>query len=96
MTNLRAMQLLMIERTCVRMGSGYDWSPKGYVKVTNGCNRDCANCALVQDAKELLEMYDIVIDRMIKEVKEDEKREQQELKDWQRECYYEPPRVLAI
>jgi hypothetical protein len=45
----------------------------GYVKTCDECDRDCANCELVQDSKELLEMYDYVIKMMIDEmIKEEE------------------------
>ena len=47
MTDLRMLELLKIERECVTRGEN--------------CNRDCANCDLVQDADELIEMYDKVI-----------------------------------
>ena len=43
----RALELLKIERECISRA--------------NTCNRDCANCELVQDDKELLEMYDLTI-----------------------------------
>ena len=43
----RIYELLNIERECVMRG--------------NTCNRNCINCDLVQDDKELIEMYDILI-----------------------------------
>ena len=43
----RVYELLNIERECVMRG--------------NTCNRDCINCGLAQDDKELIEMYDILI-----------------------------------
>ena len=94
MTNQRALELLMIERTCVRMGSGmdYDLLKRGYVKTSSECNRDCANCVLVQDSKELLEMYDFVISKMINETENEETAK--EWRDWQRNC--DPRQPLAI
>ena len=95
MTNRRAMELLMIERSCVRKGSGMILDPDiGYIKVDEDCNRDCANCPLVQDSRELLDMYDKVIAIMIRKVEEEDKVK--ELKDWQRECEKEPLKQLAI
>lgn len=47
MTNQRILELLKIERECVARG--------------NTCGRTCATCELVQDDKELLEMYDTLI-----------------------------------
>jgi len=44
----RIIELLECERQCILRNDG------------NSCNRDCANCDLVQDTKELLAMYDIV------------------------------------
>ncbi|MBR3584814.1 MAG: hypothetical protein IKO00_02210 [Oscillospiraceae bacterium] len=44
----RIIELLECERQCILRNDG------------NSCNRDCANCDLVQDSKELLAMYDIV------------------------------------
>lgn len=44
----RIIELLECERQCILRNSD------------NSCNRDCANCDLVQDTKELLAMYDIV------------------------------------
>lgn len=44
----RIIELLECERQCILRNSD------------NSCNRDCANCDLVQDSKELLAMYDIV------------------------------------
>lgn len=41
----RAIELLEIEREC----------------VMRDCNRDCANCDLVQDRDELVTMYNTVI-----------------------------------
>lgn len=43
----RIYELLNIERTCVMNG--------------NECDRNCKNCELVQDDKELILMYDILI-----------------------------------
>lgn len=47
MTIERSIELLKIERECV--------------KRANTCGRDCANCKLVQDDKELITMYNFVI-----------------------------------
>lgn len=44
----RAIELLEIEREC----------------VTRDCDRDCANCELVQDRDELVTMYNTVIAQM--------------------------------
>ena len=95
MTNRRALELLMIERSCVRKGSGMMLDPDiGYIKIDEDCNRDCANCPLVQDSRELLDMYDKVITMMLKKVEEEDKVK--ELKDWQVECKYGPLERLAI
>jgi len=56
MSNDRIVQLLRIERECVWRNS------------TNSCDRNCANCDLVQDDKELLEMYETVINKLETEV----------------------------
>lgn len=103
MTMRRAMELLMIERACVRKGSGMEWTwvPgddgysqwEGYRKVHEECNRDCANCVLVQDAAELLEMYDKVIQVMIEETEKEESKSE-EWRDWQRNC--DPQSDLVI
>ena len=47
MTIERSIELLKIERECV--------------KRANMCGRDCTNCKLVQDDKELISMYNFVI-----------------------------------
>lgn len=49
MTKDRALELLKIEHECV-------------LRNENGCDRDCANCDLVQETDELLEMYKFVIE----------------------------------
>ena len=50
MTNERILQLLKIERECIkRNGEGE-------------CDRDCANCDLVQIDSDLIEMYDNAIE----------------------------------
>lgn len=94
MTSQRALELLMIERTCVRMGSGmdYDLLKQGYVKAGPECDRDCANCVLVQDSEELLNMYDFVISKMINETENEETTT--EWRNWQRDC--DPRQPLAI
>ena len=48
MNTERIIELLSIEREC----------------VSRDCNRDCGACELVQDRKELLTMYDAVIERI--------------------------------
>lgn len=47
MTNERILQLIKIERECV--------------KRNGKCDRDCANCDLVQIDSDLIEMYDNAI-----------------------------------
>lgn len=47
MTVTRAVQLMKIERECI--------------KRAETCNRDCRNCGLVQPTADLLEAYDVVI-----------------------------------
>ena len=49
MTLDRAIELLKIERECVS-------------RNTNGCDRNCAACDLVQEDWELLEMYGRLIE----------------------------------
>ena len=49
MTHERMIELLEIERECMLRGA------------LNKCDRDCANCDIVQDDKELNEMYINVI-----------------------------------
>lgn len=49
MKKSRILELLEYERQCILRNSD------------NSCNRDCANCDLVQDSKELLTMYDQVM-----------------------------------
>lgn len=101
MTNQKAMELLMIERACVRRASGMDYVQvdfgdqwfEGYAKVTDECNRDCAHCELVQDSAKLLEMYDYVIKMMTEEICKEE-AEPKELRDWQRNC--DPHQMLVI
>lgn len=103
MTMRRAMELLMIERACVRKGSGMEWmwTPgedgysqwEGYRKVHEECDRDCANCELVQDAAELLEMYDKAIKVMIEETEKEESKSE-EWREWQRNC--DPQADLVI
>lgn len=50
MTRERMVELLKIEHECMLRGAH------------NECDRDCANCELVQDDGELHEMYTSVID----------------------------------
>lgn len=47
----RTLELLRIEHECVRRNG-------------DGCDRDCANCDLVQQDTELLDMYEGVIERL--------------------------------
>ena len=49
MTKERMIELLKIERECMRRGAH------------NECDRDCARCELVQDDRDLDEMYTGVI-----------------------------------
>lgn len=103
MTTRRAMELLCIERACVRRGSGMEWQMvidedftdrSGYVKTHEDCDRDCANCELVQDSKELLEMYDFVIGLMIEKTMKEEAKPTTEWKDWQRNCDPRKPMIF--
>lgn len=50
----RMVDLLKIERECVRRNSDGE------------CDRDCANCDIVQIDTDLLEMYDSVIEKLSK------------------------------
>ena len=50
MSLTRMIELLDVERECVTTAAH------------NGCDRNCANCILVQDDRELFEMYTKVID----------------------------------
>ena len=52
MEDKRILELLKIERECVRRNSDCE------------CDRNCVKCDLVQTDGELLEMYDILIGRM--------------------------------
>ena len=101
MTNQRAMELLMIERACVKRGSGMEgtWVTDDgrtmyvrYEKVNNECDRNCAVCPLVQDSTELLQMYDRVIHIMTNFTEEEDKHN--DWRDWQRNC--DPRQPLAI
>ena len=58
MTNIRAIELLKIERECVNRNN----------QDCILCDRQCDKCDLVQSAEELLEMYDFVIDAMEKQI----------------------------
>ena len=49
MEKSRIIELLKIERECVRRNS------------CNGCDRNCGMCDIVQTDTDLLEMYDSVI-----------------------------------
>ena len=96
MTNRRAMELLMIEMACVKAGSGmeYDLEKQDWTETGHVCNRDCANCVLVQDSRELLEMYSYVVCKMTEEINEEERLRHAELKDWQRNC--DPRQPMTI
>jgi len=48
MKDTRVIELLRIERECVRRGLS--------------CDRECGNCELTQDTDELLEMYGTAIE----------------------------------
>lgn len=50
MTKQRAIELLEIERECV--------------KRADNCDRNCASCSLVQETDEILEMYSYVISHL--------------------------------
>lgn len=96
MTNKRAMELLMIEMACVKWGSGmeYDLDKQDWIETGHVCDRDCANCVLVQDSKELLEMYSFMVCKMTEEVHEEETAGRQGIKDWQRNC--DPRQPMTI
>ena len=47
----RMLELLKIEQKCVKRNSGLDEDFEGK------CDRDCANCELVQKDEDLLDMY---------------------------------------
>ena len=49
MTINRAIELLKIEKECIRRNA-------------DGCDRNCADCDLVQEDRELLEMYGMLIE----------------------------------
>ena len=53
MTISRVIELLSIERECVLTAS------------SNGCDRNCGNCVLVQNDVELSEMYDTAINLLM-------------------------------
>lgn len=50
MTTERALQLMKIERQCVQRQS-----------IPFACDRECENCDIVQDDRELIAAYDCVI-----------------------------------
>ena len=93
MTKQRAMELLMIERACVKRGSGMEgtWEMTNdgvrvrYEQVSPECDRNCAVCPLVQDSAELLQMYDLAIKVMSDEILKEESKTE-EWRDWQRNC----------
>lgn len=55
MTPERVLELLKIERECIKRNKF-------------GCDRKCGECDLVQDTEELLEMYDTVIERLKEDI----------------------------
>lgn len=55
MDRIRAAQLMAIERQCVERA--------------DECDRDCANCDLVQDRAELLEAYELAHNALIESAK---------------------------
>lgn len=63
----RMLELLKIEQACVKRASGLDGN-------NEPCNRDCANCPLVQKTEDLLEMYEKAI-RLVSREAERIKRE---------------------
>lgn len=95
MTSRRAADLLAIEMACVMRASGMEkeLSTGRWVKVSEECDRNCAECPLVQRSEELLDMYELMLTKMIDET-EKEEAETKELKDWQRNC--DPWQPLVI
>ena len=57
------LRLLKIEQQCVKRASGLDDDFEGE------CDRDCANCLLVQKTEDLLDMYEKTIRLVEREVK---------------------------
>ena len=51
MTNYQIAKLMRAERACVMRNS-------------NGCDKDCLHCDLVQDDKELIQAYTEAIDKL--------------------------------
>lgn len=96
MTNRRAMELLMIEMACVKWGSGmeYDLNKQKWTETGHKCDRDCTNCVLVQDSKELLNMYSYVVAKIEEEIHEEERANNKELRKWQKEC--DPRQPMSI
>jgi len=98
----RMLELLKIEQTCVKRGSGLDENFKG------ACNRDCAHCDLVQKDEDLLDMYEKVIRLVGREVertkrekryKEQAKREREWHEEFQKrdpEGYWDYIREQAV
>ena len=50
------IKVLKVERECVRRAS------------TAGCNRDCENCDLLMDAKDIITAYNVAISMLKREV----------------------------
>lgn len=48
----RTLELLEIEKKCILRNENHE------------CNRDCANCDLVQETGDLLEAYDMAINSL--------------------------------
>ena len=56
MTTERKLELLKIERSCIRRN------------IEKKCDRNCGCCDLVQEDDELLELYDELVDEYYKKV----------------------------
>lgn len=56
MTNERILELLKIERECITRNA------------SNSCDRDCANCDIVQSDADLFDMYDQAIAAVQKQI----------------------------
>ena len=65
----KAIKLLKIERRCVLQASGLIEAREGGYKNDphGGCDRDCEHCGLVQETKDLIDMYDYVIEKLVEE-----------------------------
>ena len=104
MTKQEMFGLLAIERACVSRASGMeaffelDKDRKAikavYRKVNKECDRDCANCSLVQKSEDLLQMYDAMLQKLGDEIREEEEQVNNDWRDWQLDC--DPRQPLAI